>query len=308
MRRVALAVWAMTVVVARTASAESAADLFAEGRKLLDQNRPAEACAKLEQALALDPEKPGIVLNLGQCNAKQNKIATALGWFRRALSLAAERGMGEVENVAKAQIKALSPKVPTIQIMVAGTEHPNVTIDEIQVPPTSFSRYEIDAGSHTIVVNAPDRATATKTFVVDDKRDARQRIEVELLPEVSTSVEPPPAQPEPTEHWTVVDRGASRRHTGLIVGGIGTGLLLASGGVGLLARSKFDGTDDVDTRKTWKNVAHYGGTSLFVGGAAALAIGIGLYVSAPGKERVRQAIVVPLAGPDGAGLVLEGAF
>jgi hypothetical protein len=301
MGRVSLVLCAVTVWSSVT-TAQPAGDLFSEGRALLDQNRPAEACEKFDRALALDPNKPGLLLNLGQCNAKQNKTATALVWFRRALALATERKLPEVASVATAQIKSLGPTVPTIQIVVTGADHPTVTIDQVRVAETTFPRTEVDAGTHSLEARTPDGRVSTLTIVVQDVPDARQRVLVELKPT------PPAVTSELHETWIVVDRGAGRRHAGLVIGGVGLGVTLASAGVGVLARVKFDGTDDIDSRKKWKNVALYGGTSLFVGGAAALAIGVGLYLGAPREERVRQTAVVPIATPDGAGLVVEGAF
>jgi hypothetical protein len=284
--------------------AQTAADLFAQGLQLIEAGKPAEACAKLEQALRLEPDKPGVLLNLGVCNEKQNKVATALMWFRKAMTLAAERGIKETENVAREQIKSLSPRVPTIKIVLTGADDGAVTLDGARVPPTSFARLEADAGPHKLEAHAPGKEPLSQDVIVDDKPDARQAVTLALVPEVAHAHAKDIAVPRYVE----IDRGASRRHIGFIVGATGGGLVLAAGGLSLLAKNRFDASDDVSTRRSWKTVAHWGATSMFAGGIAALAVGIGLYVSAPDKERVLQATLVPVVDGSSAGFAVGGAF
>src|SRR5262245_38878261 len=65
-------------------------ELFEEGRKLLNAEDPAGACEKFNEAIKLDPDAPGTMLNLGLCNEKLQKYRTALYWFRKAQARAAE--------------------------------------------------------------------------------------------------------------------------------------------------------------------------------------------------------------------------
>src|SRR5690242_9858288 len=59
---------------------------FDEGRALMDAHEPAQACAKFEQSIRLDPDAAGTMLNLGLCNAELDRVATSLRWFRKALT------------------------------------------------------------------------------------------------------------------------------------------------------------------------------------------------------------------------------
>jgi tetratricopeptide (TPR) repeat protein len=74
-----------------------AEQLFEEGRLLLDEGKPGEACAKFEASIKLSPDAPGTLLNLGLCNMRLAKTATALYWFRKAQFRAAETGMTDYD-------------------------------------------------------------------------------------------------------------------------------------------------------------------------------------------------------------------
>lgn len=304
------AVLAVLVVLhgASVASAETAAELFAEGLKLIDQGKPAEACTKLEGALKLEPGKPGILINLGVCNAKQNKTATALGWFRRALALSAERSMAEVETVAKEQIKALSAKVPTVSITVS-IEDATVTIDGISIPSTSFARLELDAGTHTLEARADGFITATRPIEVDDVPDARQPIRVELSAKKRIPEDPKGPLPAPAE------TGQTKRLAGLVIGGVG----LVGIGLGTVFAIQASGrSDDVRDRgnpedppvfdpsdqDSGKRAALVSKIS-FAAGGALVVTGVVLYML--GKRTTTTTVgIAPTAG--GSTLVIGGSF
>jgi hypothetical protein len=222
------------------ASADPAADLFTEGRALLEQGRAAEACTKFEAALKLDPQAPGVLLNLGLCNVQQHKVATALAWFRKA------QAFPDVETVAKQQVTTLSALVPTIRID-APPDVP-ITIDGATV--TDRTKIEIDAGHHVADVGG-----TAQPFDVTDDPSHTQVITLR-----------PVAPPEPPHH-----RGP------WIVGGIGAGFVVASGVVAFVGKSEFDGTHDLSTRQHWKSIVEYGATSMFIAGCAAIGIAAALH-------------------------------
>jgi hypothetical protein len=161
----------LVAVLATAAHADSSAELFQEGVKLLDSGDAAGACAKFQAALEARPGAPGVLLNLGLCNLKQNKLATALTWFREAQLRAAERGQTETENAAKQQTTKLVARVPTIKLEPSAPLPPEalVLIDGATVARTSFARIEIDAGRHTIVVSGPGLERTERTIDVADK-------------------------------------------------------------------------------------------------------------------------------------------
>jgi hypothetical protein len=307
------AVFALIVTAGlRPASAETAAELFQQGLQLMAAGKPAEACAKLDVALKLEPDKPGVLLNLGLCNAQQNKLATALSWFRRAHEIATSRAMAESQTVAMKQITALAAKVPTIKIAIVGDvpAGATVTIDGTPIAASSYARLEIDAGRHRIGILGAAVETTPTTIDVADVPDAKQPVTLHVKPAATTTtttttvVAPPPV----TTRYVVVDRGASRRRTALIIGGVGAGLLVVETTLGLVARNRFDSSHDLETRQRWKDIALYGSTSIFAVGAAAVGVGVVLYFTAPGKERVVQPMVTPVVTAESAGVTVGGRF
>jgi hypothetical protein len=278
-------------------SAHAQPSLFDEGLKLIEEGKPAEACAKLEAALEAQPEAPGVMLNLGVCNEQQNKIATALKWYRRAQTRAAERGLTETETAAKQKTVALAKKVPAIKLAFSQPlpAHTVVMIDGATIDPTAFPRLEIDAGAHVAELHGPGLASRTQPVDVADQAGEPQLVTLEVVR-------------EQTHEYVEIDRGAGRRHTAFVVGGIGAGLAVAGGAFAIVGRIEFDGSTDLDTRKRWKSAVHYGG-SISVGlGLAAVGVAAYLYKTAPGKERVERTVVVPAAGDGAVGVSVVGAF
>ena len=102
-------------LLAATVHAEPEADgLFEEGRKLLDTADPKQACAKFNEAIKLDPDAPGVMLNLGLCNEKLGKYRTALYWFRKAQVARRPRRTCPTTRTPRRSTRRLSPsKVAT---------------------------------------------------------------------------------------------------------------------------------------------------------------------------------------------------
>jgi hypothetical protein len=258
--------WGIAVLaIASTAYADRAGDLFAEGRALLDQGKPAEACGKFEASLKLEPDAAGVLLNLGLCNVQQHKLATALRWFRKA----AASKQDEVVAAANQQITTLSSLVPTVRIEAAG----GVAVDGERVE--ARQPIEIDAGHHV-----------ASTGGVDTPFDVEEGARAQVI-----DLRPPPPQPH-------------RSSAPWIVGGVGAALVVGSGALSLVGKSKFDGTHDVDTRKQWKSIVHVGASTMFVTGCVALGVATVLYV----RGRHEHTVVAPIVAPDRAGVAITGAF
>src|SRR5882724_8619438 len=84
----------------RKADQKRADALFAEGRKLIDAHDDVGACEKFNEAIKLDPDAAGTMLNLGLCNEHLKKFASALYWFRKAQARAHETQLPEYETAA----------------------------------------------------------------------------------------------------------------------------------------------------------------------------------------------------------------
>jgi len=297
----------IAVIVASTgvATAQPADDamppaqkLFADGLALLDAHQPAEACAKFEESLKLAPDAAGPMLNLGICNEQLDKYATALRWFRKVETRAAELGNTDAENAAKERTTELATKVATLKI--SATAPPGtaivVIVDGKKLEETDFGRYEVDAGHHVVEL----AGVAKKEIDVAD-HDAKT---VDLAPPPP----PPPPKPVVQKKYTTIDRGADQRRLAYIVGGVGVGLLAADTVLLVVAKHEYDGTQLPAPRESWRNFARYGGTSIFVVGTGAIAAAAWLYFRAPGPERIEQSVLAPVVDRTHVGLAFSRSF
>src|SRR3569623_2306025 len=106
--------------LASIASANPEADkLFEEGRKLVDID-PSAACAKFDLAIKLDPDAPGVLLNLGLCNEKLGKYKTAIYWFAKAQKRSTEPNLPDYASAAGDHLQPLGKLVAPVNITNAG--------------------------------------------------------------------------------------------------------------------------------------------------------------------------------------------
>jgi tetratricopeptide (TPR) repeat protein len=89
-------------------------DLLGEGARLLAQNRPGEAAARLEQAAALLPDDPDVAINLGGAYVLQKRYNKAVAVLEQA-SLAAPDNAMVWTNLAAAYLGSLELSGPQQQ-------------------------------------------------------------------------------------------------------------------------------------------------------------------------------------------------
>jgi hypothetical protein len=291
--------------------------LFEEGRKLL-ADHPDQACAKFDEAIKLDPDAPGVLLNLGLCNEKLGKYKTALYWFRKAQARSTETNLPEYADAAEKHTKTLATEVAHVNIQF--TEPPpadaKVKIDGVLVAADEYAHAEVDPGHHTLDAGAPG------------KRIVHREFDVKPTPEGGTG-ETIPLEPITLvagENTVIVDRGATRRKAawGLAIGG---GVLMAASGVlawhehGTYCDQFQPGTCDTPTAANLSskagardransayNITAYVATPMFAVGGAAVGVGIALYFTAPAKERIDRTVMVPVVAPDQVGWAISGRF
>lgn len=308
-------------------------ELFVEGRKLLEagDNNAAAACEKFNEAIKLDPEAPGTMLNLGLCNELLFKYKTALYWFRKAQARAAETGLNDYEAAAKEHTVALKKdKVATIKIVFAtpAPDGTKVKIDGEEVAPADYLAAEVDPGPHEMVVGAPGKKIVNQPFNVEGR--GGQTITIELVE---------------GDNVTISDPGAGRRKVAIITAAGGGVLLLASLGVSLYALGNYNDCgdngelklDEMDATKLhsdcrtalglpdqtatteqkerardhtekYRKMAAYWGTGLFVAGVATVGVAAFLYFTAPDKERIDRTVFVPTLSPNEVGFALTRSF
>jgi tetratricopeptide (TPR) repeat protein len=306
--------------LAATAHADPEADrLFEEGRKLL-ATQPEQACAKFDEAIKRDPDAPGVLLNLGLCNEKVGKYKTALYWFRKAQVRATESNLPDYVDAAVKHTSMLSKQVARVNIEF--TEPPpadaKVEIDGEVIAAEDYPHAEVDPGHHALDAGAPGKKIVHIELDVPKTPPGQDGQTINLAPIALVA----------GENIVIVDRGATRRKIAWVSAIGGAALMIASGGIALYEHGKYcdqftsdDKCGDATALKqdaTGENhrkaandawsATHYGATTVFVVGAAAVGVGIALYFTAPAKERIDRTVFVPAVSRDQIGFALSGRF
>jgi hypothetical protein len=298
-------------------SQKKADDLFAQGRKRIEAHDDIGACEKFNEAIKLDPDAAGTMLNLGLCNQNLKKYRLALYWFRKAQARAHETNLPEYETAAGQRTKDLVELVATIKIELGTATPPDarIRIDGEEIAAADYLHVEIDSGHHTLDARAPHHIAKHEEFDVVGK--GGQTVTVNLV-EGDDSI--------------VIDRGAGRRKVAVITA-IGGGVLLASSGiVSIVARSRYnncvkDGKADpslascmtalganvtvaqaTNYANDQQHLARWVATPLFAVGLIGVGVATALYVTAPTRERVDRTVFVPTVAADGVGFAAIGRF
>src|SRR5262245_16002439 len=95
--------------------------LFAAGRVAFDQGDYETACAKFAESQRLDPA-PGTLMNLGACNEKRGRLASAWENWREALSTL--RADDDRRPAAEKRVAELEERLPRLDVRLAPTAPP----------------------------------------------------------------------------------------------------------------------------------------------------------------------------------------
>jgi hypothetical protein len=292
----------MGVASAEPTSQEKSKTLFEEGRKLIEAHDDLGACAKFNEAIKLDPDAAGTMLNLGLCNQNLKKIRLALFWFRKAQARAHETNLPEYEAAAGARTKDLVDLVASVKLDVS-PDDAHVKLDGEEISAADYLHVEVDVGHHVIEARSPGHQSSHQELDVVGKGGDTITIKLAVGDD------------------TIVVDHPGRRKAGLITAGAGVGLMIASGVINLVAKHDYNScvhggyqdmntptTDCAMTVKDAQKSALYYGTSVFVAGALAVVAGGYLYFTSHQHERVNQTVFLPTVSPDGAGFAAIGHF
>src|SRR3954469_3989630 len=103
----------VTPRVAHATDPATAQALFDQGRKLMGQERWAEACPKLEESQRLDPAG-GTLLHLALCREHEGRIATAWALYQDAALQAKRDNRKDRAKIAQDRVDALSSRLPRL--------------------------------------------------------------------------------------------------------------------------------------------------------------------------------------------------
>jgi hypothetical protein len=148
---------------ARAGDAVLAETLFREGRAASDSGDLATACAKFAQSYRLDPA-PGTLLNLGDCEERRGKLATAWEYFNRLYDTLAAGD--DRRTLARSRADAVAARLPRVRIVVPKGAPAGTTVLRDGAPLDTAAigtLIPIDPGAHVLTLRAPDhRDSQTK--------------------------------------------------------------------------------------------------------------------------------------------------
>ena len=330
-----LVAFVSVIALSGVASADKGKDpqkadkLFRQAKKLMGEQRYADACKLFEESFELDPGIGGQA-NIARCYEEWGKLAVAHKAYEKAEAMAKaahDSRAGEIHE----HIETLEKEMPKLTLHVpkdAETEGLKVSLDGADIPLDSLTDPQaVDPGSHLLEYSLP--GVKKKTKVVPVERGGDSDVTLDLPPKKkAVVVTTEPEKSKPVVGKPAGDPGKSRKLLAYGVGGGGVALVGVSAILTFTAKSKYDdalknhcmgatdmcdmaGLDATHSARTRANI----GTGFFIAGLAAVGAGAYLYFTAPkhhadteSAEPESAFYVAPTLSPDAGGLVVGGAF
>ncbi len=287
----------------------TAETLFLSAREAMERGDLATACPQFVESQRLDPAV-GTLLNLGECEARSGKLASALRRFQSAgVQLeASDLRMPFVEQ----RIADLSRRAPRVLVTLVGLRVPGYSVrcDDTELASAALdTELPFDPGPHTYVVHAPGRVESRVEVTL--KEGERRTI---ALPMGAPTASPSPQRDTPSR---APHLGNTQRVAGLIAGGAGIAALGVGAVLGVVAKRTYDDalancprglSGCTETGVAGVKSAHAqaaGSTAAFVAAAVLLVGGGTIYFTAPKAGPVS---VTPAFLPAGAGLLARAVW
>lgn len=326
--------------VAYAGDAALAEQLFSKGLAAMKSERWADACEAFAGSNQADPS-PGTQINLGVCNEKQKKYATALTWFDAAARLADEQGREDRAKLARSEYARVEPKVHKL---VVTTKSPveGATISrngETRVPAAVLVGKEtpLDPGKYTFELAAKGKKPVSKEVAIPETA-GKTTLDFPALEDAPAETSGAAAgaaggggNAVPGGEYRapiVVNDGSGQRTVGIVVGGAGILALLAAGGVQILANNEQDKAQELadqapqqPTPQAQQEYQSKSGThhdaakndqliAIITGAGGVVLLGVGavLFFTAPHAPKSGKVRVLPAVGPGYAGGSLGVSF
>lgn len=308
-----------TATDAAASDPATAQTLFDQARKLMNEEKFAEACPKLEESQRLDPAG-GTVLHLALCREREGKTATAWALYQDALSYAKRDGRKDRAKVAQERIDALGPTLPRMKLRIApataSLSKLTVARNEVEIGRAVWDdAFPVDPGKVSIVVRAPGKRPFTKSVDVPSQ-PGETVVEIPPLQDGPDDVGPAPkgGSSPATEGG---EAGGTQRTIGLVVAGAGV-VGIGVGSVFGIMSMKNHSTVESECRAPEYKLCSAAGVDAgesairngnvstvgFIAGGVLLAGGAVLFFTAP-KGAVA---LTPAVGPGAASLGLSTRF
>jgi hypothetical protein len=302
-----------------------AAELFKEGRALMDAQRFDAACPKLEESQRLDAGG-GTLLNVALCHEAIGRLASAWTEFRDALALARGANRPDRVELAVAHIAELEPRLSRLELAVAPSA--DVPGLEVLLDGTVVGRpgwgvaLPVDPGKHEITARAPGYEPWSQRVEVAEPSSTRA-VTIELGARVASP--PPSADAAVTLPPLSSPRAPSvQRTAGFVVGavgvvGLGLGAYFGIRAFQLHAKSNDQCKGGCTAEGVSSNrdsmIAADVSTVAFAAGLTTAGVGALLVLTAPRPSRASSMpsvlsvlSVTPAAFGAGAGLTARGSF
>jgi hypothetical protein len=303
--------------------AKGAEALFEEGRRALDQGNDVVACQKFAASQALQPAV-GTLLNLGTCEQRLDRLATARAYYREAAALARSRDDQQREHYATERAEELEHK--SAHLIVRVTEPaPGMEVrrDGHVIEAAAWGTpIAVDVGTHLVEGSAPRRSPFRRDVEVIRDGDLLIVDVPALASQGAVSAGAPAAAP-PTGTATTVRKGGgglgTQRVLALVAVGAGIGGLAVATLLGLHAQSEWNsakpdcdpdgvcGPTGYPIAQNARRDGNWATVAAALGGVA-VAGGVVLWFTAPGGGSVAAGVGPTGGAGTGALWHVEGRF
>lgn len=293
--------------------------LFRDGREAMRRGDVALACTRFAESQRLEPAA-GTLLNLGDCNERLGRLASAWQAYTTAADLldderrafAAGKRDELARKVARARLRRAEGAPEGCRFFLGDTALG--AVDDVAIP--------VDAGAHTFELRCPghEPGTAEATFVDGEER----AVVIAAGPLKESAPASAPATAElGGEHHATTPGVPGLVVASVVTGGLGLVAIGAGAATGALAidrQSIVDSTCEPSASGTLQcspdgvNAAQEGrtfatiSTATFIGGAIALAASATLLVLHASSDDEPAAKVQGWITPGEGGLRVEGSF
>jgi hypothetical protein len=233
--------WAQS---AQTGASDASADLFREGRQLLNKGRFTAACEKFRASLELR-RSPGTLLNVGNCLEGEGNLVGAFGVFEEVRALAAAEPDARKAAVwaaaAEQERASLEPRIPRLTIRQPVDATVRVTLDGR--PLEAFGQpLRLDPGRHEVRASASGKQPFARRLELAEAQVESLDIPV-LDPVPSLPEAAAPAPPSAASASVAADTGSPRLWPWVLIGA--GGAVFAAGAVtGLVAAKMHSDLED----------------------------------------------------------------